>query len=120
MHGFGYFTIPVLWRPSTLLAKLSNYLLSNRKRLGLSQDEVAFLLGTWSGTKTNRHERFVREPNLAAALAYQVIFQKPINALFGGLYEKIEKLVAERAKVLSHRIQYRKPNRQAVRKRPGF
>lgn len=102
------------------MAKLSNYLLSNRKRLGLSQDEVAFLLGTRSGAKTNRHERFVREPNLAAALAYQVIFQKPVSELFGGLYEKIEKLIAVRAKVLAHRIQYRKPNRQAARKRQVF
>ncbi|MEN9913264.1 MAG: hypothetical protein RLY66_672 [Candidatus Parcubacteria bacterium] len=39
--------------------KLSNYLRANRKRLGLSQEEVAFLLGseiTTSGGSTNRME----------------------------------------------------------------
>ena len=99
------------------MTKLPNYLRSNRKRLALSQEEVSFLLGTRGGAKTNRHERFVREANLATALAYQVIYQRPVSELFGGLYEKIEKLVAARAKVLRHRIQCGKPNRQTARKR---
>src|SRR4051794_13547660 len=68
---------------------LPNYLRSNRKRSGLSQDEVAFLLGAQSGAKVCRNERFVREPSLATALAYQAIFQRPASELFGGLYEEI-------------------------------
>jgi hypothetical protein len=54
--------------PMTSL-KNSNYLRSNRKRLALSQDEVAFLLGALSGTKVCRYERFVRTPSLETALA---------------------------------------------------
>src|SRR4051812_38577286 len=79
---------------------LPNYLLANRKRLGLSQDEVAFLLGVKNGAKVCRHERFVREPSLEAILAYEAIFQKPIRELFRGLFQRIEKQVVARARVL--------------------
>ena len=83
---------------------LSNYLRTHRKRLSLSQEEVAFLLGVQSGAKVCRHEMFACEPNLATALAYQVILQKPANELFAGLYKQIEREVAARAKVLTHRV----------------
>ena len=95
---------------------LPNYLRSNRKRLGLSQDEVAFLLGAQSGAKVCRYERFVREPSLATALAYEAIFQRPASELFGGFYQTIEKQVAARAKALTYRTNYRKPGRQNAHK----
>ena len=99
------------------MAQLPNYLRSNRKRLALVQDEVAFLLGTQSGSKVSRHERFVREPSLAMALAYEVIYQRPVSQLFGGLYQTIEKEVVARANTLKRRIDRGKPNPQAVHKR---
>jgi len=97
--------------------RLSNYLRANRKRLGLSQDEVAFLLGTQSGAKVCRHEKFLREPSLATALAYEAIFQRSIRELFGGIYQKVQRAVAARAKVLTHRVIRGKPNRQTDHKR---
>lgn len=95
---------------------LPNYLRSNRKRLALSQDEVAFLLGAQSGAKVCRYERFVREPSLATALAYEAIFQRPASELFGGLYQKIEREVAARAKTLASRAASRKLTRQSAHK----
>ena len=100
--------------------QLPNYLRANRKRLGLSQDEVAFLLGTQSGAKVCRYERFVREPSLATALAFEAIFKRPASELFGGLYQEIEKQVAERAKALSYRTSYQKPTRQNAHKLQAF
>lgn len=97
--------------------QLPNYLRANRKRLALSQDEVAFLLGTRSGAKVCRYERFVREPNLETALACEVIFQRPVRELFGGLYQRIEKGVAERAKVLTYKTALRRTDRRTVEKR---
>ena len=97
--------------------QLPNYLRANRKRLALSQDEVAFLLGTQSGAKVCRYERFVREPSLATALAYEAIYQRPVRELFGGLYQRIEREVAARAKTLTFRTERRKPTRQTVQKR---
>ena len=100
--------------------RLHNYLRGNRKRLGLSQDEVAFLLGTQSGAKVCRYERFVREPNLETAFAYEAIFQKPVRELFGGLYQTIEGKVVARAKGLIYMIGRRKPNRQTAHKRQAL
>jgi transcriptional regulator with XRE-family HTH domain len=93
------------------MARLPNYLRTNRKRLALSQEEVAFLLGTHGGAKVCRHEQFTREPGLVTALAYEVILQKPASELFAGLYQQIQRDVAARAKILAHRVDHEKPNR---------
>lgn len=98
-------------------SQLPNYLRANRKRLALSQDEAAFLLGTRSGAKVCRYERFVREPSLKTALAYEAIYQRPVRELFGGLYQRIEKGVAERAKVLTYKTALRRTDRRTVQKR---
>lgn len=97
-------------------AQLPNYLRTHRKRLGLSQEEVAFLLGTRHGDKVCRYERFIRQASLEAALACEVIFQKSVRDLFFGLYQKIERNVAARAKVLSHRTARRGSSRHTARK----
>jgi transcriptional regulator with XRE-family HTH domain len=100
--------------------RLPNYLRAHRKRLALSQDEVAFLLGTQSGAKVCRYERFVREPSLITAFAYEAIFQTPARELFGGLYQKIAQEVAARAKALSYRPRYRESGRHVGRKRQAL
>jgi transcriptional regulator with XRE-family HTH domain len=79
--------------------QLPNYLIRNRKRLALSQTEVAFLIGARSGEKVSRHERFLRVPNLETALAYEAIYKRSISELFPGLYQKVEQEVAVRAKI---------------------
>lgn len=101
-------------------SQLPNYLLANRKRLALSQDDVAFLLGTQSGAKICRYERFVRVPSLETALAYEAIFKRSVSELFGGLYRKTEGAVAERAKTLIERTNRRKPNQQTTRRREAL
>jgi transcriptional regulator with XRE-family HTH domain len=100
--------------------KLQNYLLSNRKRLALSQDDIAFLLGVESGTTMCRYERFSRQPWLETALAFEAIFQKPVRELFAGLYQKIHKEVAGRAKTLAARPERGKANRRTARKREAI
>ena len=96
--------------------QLSNYLRAHRKRLGLSQKEVAYLLGAESGAKVCRYERFARDPGLETALAYEALFQKPVSELLAGLYQKIEKQVAARAKALAGKPGPEKSNRQSARK----
>jgi transcriptional regulator with XRE-family HTH domain len=78
---------------------------TNRKRLDLSQDDIAFLLGTQSGAKVCRYEKFARGPSLETALACEAIFQKPVSELFAGLYEQIAEKVGERAKALAYRME---------------
>ncbi len=88
------------------MASLPNYLRTHRKRLSLSQAEVAFMLGGTGenkGSKVSRDESFDREPSLRTALAYEVIYDKPVRELFAGLHEQMERDVVRRAKTLSHR-----------------
>lgn len=96
--------------------QLKNYLRSNRKRLGLSQKDVAFLLGARGGAKVCRYERFSREPSLETALAFEVIFQKPASELFAGLYKEVEQRVSARAKVLTYRKDFQNPQGRSTRK----
>jgi transcriptional regulator with XRE-family HTH domain len=97
--------------------QLPNYLKANRKRLALSQDDVAFLLGTKNGAKVCRYERFVRVPSLETALAYEAIFKTSVSELFGGLYQKVEREVAEQAKILAGRGDQGRPSAQTARRR---
>lgn len=97
--------------------QVPNYLRANRKRLALSQDEVAFLLGTQNGAKVCRNERFVHEPSLETALAYEAIFKRTVSELFHGLYQKVEAEVAARARTLAEGTERRKSNRRTARKR---
>jgi transcriptional regulator with XRE-family HTH domain len=100
--------------------QLPNYLRANRKRLALSQGEVAFLLGTDSGAQVCRYERFTREPSLATALACEAIFKRSVSELFPGLYQKVEGEVAARAKALAGKTNGRKPTQQVARKREAL
>ena len=95
-------------------SQLPNYLRSHRKRLSLSQDEVAFLLGNKGGAKVSRYERFVREPNLETALAFEMIFQRSASELFGGIYQKVEQEVVERATILAKRTDQGKSKHQIL------
>jgi len=81
-----------------------NLLRAHRKRSALTQNEVAFLLGGHNGSKVSRYEQLTREPELKTALAFQVIFKKPVSILFPGLFEKIKSAVRERARVLAKRV----------------
>jgi transcriptional regulator with XRE-family HTH domain len=85
--------------------RILSYLRTNRKKGGLTQDEMAFLIGCQSGAKISRFERLARQPNLETALACQVVFGIPAHELFPGMFAEVEKIVTERARLLSGRLQ---------------
>jgi transcriptional regulator with XRE-family HTH domain len=88
-----------------MLRKLQNYLRAYRKQYGLSQKEVAFLLGVKASVKVSQYEMFQRVPSLETALALQAIFGVPVAELFAGIYEKVEKEISNRAKILDSKLQ---------------
>jgi transcriptional regulator with XRE-family HTH domain len=96
--------------------KLENYLRTYRKRSGLSQDEVAFLLGCQTGTKVSRYERFARKPALETALACRAIFRVPVEDIFAGVYQKVEKRISNRAQLLTRKLNRATPTSMATRK----
>jgi transcriptional regulator with XRE-family HTH domain len=102
------------------MPQLSNNLLSQRKRMALSQDEVAFLLGKHVGSGMSRYEQLARKPTLETALALELILQRPARELFGDLYREIEKRVAARAKVLMYKTDRGRPSRRTARKRQAL
>ena len=84
--------------------KLDNYLRAYRKRSGLSQDEVAYLLGANAGTMVSRYERGGRLPSLDTALACDFIFGASTRVLFAGRQQKVERLVRRRVARLQERL----------------
>ena len=86
------------------LQKLPNYLKTHRKRAGLSQDEVAFLLGLKAGARVCRDERFTQIAGLRTAFAYEIVFNTPASELFAGIYQKVELEVSVRAKKLAEQM----------------
>src|SRR5262245_59281885 len=102
--------------PTMAAGNLPNYLRTYRKRSGLSQDEVAFLLGFKGGTKVSRHERFSRQPNLETVFAYETIFGVPARELLAGIFQKVEEAIQKRAQVLAEKVNAEKPNRITTQK----
>ncbi len=96
--------------------KLLNYLRSHRKRAGLSQADVAFLLGGDSGAHVSRYERFHRTPSLLTALAYEAIFDTAVSELLAGEYQRIERQVMGRAQTLLRRMRKQPTDRATSRK----
>ena len=96
--------------------RLPNYLRASRKRAGLSQEDLAFLLGCGSGTKVSRYELFRRQPGLPSVFALEAIFGKPARELFAGMYEEAEQQTAERARRLIERLNKHRDGAQLRRK----
>ena len=95
---------------------LQNYLRTYRKRSGLTQTEVAFLLGSDDGMKVSRYERRVQRPTLETALAYEAIFRIPAKKLFAGLYQKVKKETMSRTQLLAQKLAPAKTVRVTPRK----
>lgn len=84
------------------MSKLSHYLRSERRRAGLSQKDVAALMGLRSVAQISRYEQFRRWPPLKVALTYEAIFGKPVAQIFEGTYVNVQKAVRVRARRLLH------------------
>lgn len=86
-------------------SSLPNYIRSLRRKVRLSQEDVAYLLGHADGTSVLRHEDYQRMPTLELGLAYAVIFQIDAREVFAGHYEEVEARVRIRAGDLLDQIE---------------
>lgn len=66
------------------------YLRTHRRLWGLTQKELAALIGTVSSAQISRLEQSKRAPRIECALACQVIFGIPPSAMFPDAYASIE------------------------------
>ena len=76
--------------------KLHNYLRAHRKRAGLTQREVAFLLGLKASGPISELEKRHRLPLLRTALALEVIFGVSAGELFPGMRQTVNADVEKR------------------------
>ncbi|MBS1983504.1 MAG: helix-turn-helix transcriptional regulator [Bdellovibrionales bacterium] len=79
------------------------YLRTHRKRWGLSQRELASLLGQ-SVSLISRFERLSREPTVHALIGAEFAFGEPARRLFPGLYSTVEAAVTLRAIDFAERL----------------
>jgi transcriptional regulator with XRE-family HTH domain len=100
--------------------KLDNYLRTYRKKLGLTQREVSFLLGCHGGAKVSRYERSGRIPDLKTIFAYEAIFQKPARELFAGIYDRAERETLRKVRQLVSRLRKRQESPVLARKIAGL
>ena len=77
---------------------------SQRKNSGMTQDDVAALIGALSASQVSRHESGEREPDLRTALSYRIIFDAPIKHLLPKLYHDIAAEIDVRAGALLERL----------------
>jgi len=99
-----------------MASKLPQYLRTYRRRFGLTQKEMAHLLGCKSEAKVSRYENSGRLPPLKTALMYEAIFGVPVSKLFAGIYSQVEKETAKHAKTLMQKLEKPDPHRKATRK----
>jgi len=85
--------------------QFENTLRTHRKRSGLNQREVAYLLGWDTEAQLSRYERRRILPRLETALACQAVLGAPISELFPGPYETVAAAVKRRARKLASELQ---------------
>ena len=74
---------------------VGTYLRFLRRKSGLSQRQLARILGSVTANQISRHERSAAPPNLLTAFGYQVVFQEPVSDIFPGLYHAVETAIEE-------------------------
>ena len=99
---------------------LENYLKIHRRNSGLTQREVAFLLGWKNGAQLSRYEKRHTLPPLRTALAYQAIFKIPVAELFAGIRDSVDQDISTRVDELVAGLQEKnekgRPRRLTTRK----
>ena len=87
------------------LKQIANYLRLHRRKSGLSQRELASIVGALTEVPISRHERSVTMPDLLIAVGYEVIFRAPISELFPGFYQTLEASIEERLADMEKELQ---------------
>lgn len=84
------------------IPKLRNYLRTYRKRSGLSQSEVAYLVKLYDSAALSNLERFSREPSLRTAIACEKAFGVPASRLFPAIYASTGRETTRRIRKLRY------------------
>jgi DNA-binding XRE family transcriptional regulator len=83
---------------------IKNYLRMHRRKSGLSQRELARLVGYKDQWQISRHERSDTVPSLMAALSYQAVFRVPVSQIFNGMHFTAVHVVEENIRALERSL----------------
>ena len=99
-----------------MTTRVKTYLRTFRRRSGLTQSELAFLLGADDGTLVSRYERLSRRPNLRTALGLQAVFGVSADHLVPGICAEVDRGVMRRARLLSRQLERHSDSARTKRK----
>lgn len=97
-------------------SRLPNYIRTYRKRACLTQEEVAFILGSKSSASVSRHERFKQTPDLQTLLAYEMLFRTPVRSLFSSTHEEVAQKLRRRIRLLIRKLTSARHGRRVAKK----
>ena len=75
-----------------------------RRRLGLTQGDVAFLLRDYRDSYVSKLEGGSRAPDLFNALVAELVFQMPAGRIFGGLRNRARRHLTRRIALLLAKV----------------
>lgn len=90
--------------PARANQPLPNYLRAYRKRCGLSQEEVAFLVKLSGKSELSELERFHRQPSYRTAVACSKVFGVSTSQLFRGTEVSVGRETTRRMGALKKRL----------------
>jgi len=90
---------------TTMDQRVKAYLRPLRRRFGLTQRELAFLIGAKSAAVISRIERLKRAPSLAWTRAFVLIFDTRALELFPELFSDVRDGVRRRVRELYEELQ---------------
>lgn len=96
--------------------KLLNYAKTCRKKTGLSQNEVANLLGFKSPYFISKIEQHYISTALSRALSYQLLFGKQLDRVFPELSKQMAVIMFKRITQLSVDLDLKTPSPETQRK----
>lgn len=96
--------------------KVYSYVRACRRRWGLTQRELALLIGLSSSTAVSRIERSKRGTTTMTLIACGVVFGLSAPELFPPFYEGIEEAVATAAKLLHEELDGRTDKRSELKR----
>ena len=69
---------------------IPNNLWTYRKKNGLSQKQVAFLLGHKTASQLSRYEKGIKLPGLINTLKLEIIYRTPVSFIFYEHYQRLK------------------------------
>jgi len=95
---------------------LDNYIQMHRQQVGLSQDELSFLIAVEQRGSVSRYEQGLRFPNLETLLALEIVLNQPVRELFAGIAERVGDNVESRARALLESLTDDNPSKELALK----